>query len=74
MKHIAQHSSELEFLLDQEQVAKLLGVATKTMEAWRYRGGHIPFVRVGRLVRYRRKDVESWISSNVCRSTSETAR
>ena len=67
----SQPSTTFEALLEQERVAEQLGVKAKTMEAWRSRGGGPAFVRVGRLVRYRPADVESWIRSRVRRSTSD---
>jgi predicted DNA-binding transcriptional regulator AlpA len=74
MKNIVQQCPEMDFLLGQERVAQRLGVATKTMEAWRHRGGGPPFVRIGRLIKYRSQDVEKWIASNVCHSTSEASK
>lgn len=58
-------------LLDQIQVAKLLGVTTKFLEARRCRGGGPPFVRVGRLIRYQPEALCHWIQSQTVRSTSE---
>ena len=49
-------------LLTETEVAKLLGLSPRTLQAWRYRGGHTPpFIKVGRSVRYRRADVLSWL-------------
>lgn len=55
-------------------VARVLKVQTKTLQAWRHRGGGPPFVKVGRLVRYRLSDVESWLASRTVSSTSEGTR
>ena len=63
-----------EVLLDQVQVARILNTTEKFLEGRRYRGGGVPFVRIGRLVRYRRQDVERFISDNLCHSTSETGK
>ena len=60
-----------EALLDQASVARLLGATEKFLEARRVRGGGPPFVKVGRLCRYRRADVLAWIESRRCASTSE---
>jgi hypothetical protein len=60
-------------LLDQSQVAKILNTTEKFLEGRRYRGKGVPFVRIGRLVRYRRQDVERFISDNLCQSTSEAS-
>ena len=43
----------------------------KTLEAWRCRGGGPPFIRVGRLIRYRPDDVARWCESRRMQSTSD---
>ena len=58
-------------LLDETSVAKQLHCETKTLQAWRCRGGGPPFVRVGRLVRYAPEDVKAWIESRRVSSTSQ---
>ena len=75
MKHnLAIYSPHSESLDDQEEIAKFLLVAPKTMEAWRSRGGGPPYVRVGRLIRYRKSSVVAWLKSREVSSTSETTR
>ena len=61
-------------LRNESAVAKQLACEVKTLQAWRCRGGGPPFIRVGRLVRYRPQDVEAWIASRRVSSTSETAK
>lgn len=61
-------------LQDQGAVAARLNVKVKTLEAWRTRGGGPPFVRVGRLARYQRSDVDAWIESRRVVSTSESVK
>lgn len=52
-------------LMTTSQVAKRLGVEEETLINWRYKGRtDLPFVRVGRLVRYRPEDVEQFIERN----------
>jgi excisionase family DNA binding protein len=70
--HQAIKPADPDALLDQIQVAKLLRVTTKFLEARRVRGGSIPYIKVGRLCRYRRADVEAWIESQRRTSTSES--
>ena len=51
-------------LLDENEAAKLLSLAAGTLSDWRSTGRYsVPFVKVGRLVRYKRTDLEAWISS-----------
>lgn len=50
-------------LLDQNEVAVMLGVSPKTLEYWRWKKIGPKFLKVGRLARYRQADVESYIES-----------
>ena len=51
-------------LLNETEAANLLKIAPGTLSVWRCVGRYeIPFVKVGRLVRYKRTDLEAWISS-----------
>ena len=61
-------------LRNETAVAKQLDCEVKTLQAWRCRGVGPPFIRVGRLVRYRPQDIEAWIESRRVASTSEQAR
>ena len=58
-------------LLNESCVAKQLDCEVKTLQAWRCRGGGPPFVRVGRLIRYKPDDVQAWVESRRMTSTSE---
>ena len=54
--------------------ADYLGLQRSTLEAWRCRGGGPRFVKLGRAVRYRQADLDSWIESRVRDNTvSEVA-
>lgn len=65
--------SDLE-LMDDHEVARLTGRARSTLQKDRVRGGGIPFVRLGKLVRYRHSDVATWLASLPTRtSTSQAA-
>jgi predicted DNA-binding transcriptional regulator AlpA len=59
-------------LLTPEQVAEMLQVHPGTLENWRVKGEGPPFVKLGGKrrspVRYRRKDVEDWIYTDVKRA------
>lgn len=62
-------------LLTTAQAAERLGLAEKTLEAWRWRGGGPPFVRLSaRAVRYRPEDLQTWVAERVRTSTSDTGR
>lgn len=44
-----------------------------TLQKERHRGDGPPYVKMGRLVRYRPEDVRAWIAARIVRSTSEAA-
>lgn len=48
-------------LLTPDEVAELLGIPTGTLANWRYQRLGPTYLRVGRHVRYRRADVETWL-------------
>ncbi|GFO59230.1 hypothetical protein GMST_15550 [Geomonas silvestris] len=39
-------------LLDQKEVAEMLGVSTKTLECWRWKKIGPEYIKIGRLARY----------------------
>jgi hypothetical protein len=57
-------------LFDQKIVAAKLDVSTALLEKLRWTGGGVPFVKLGRAVKYRKTDVLEFIEARVCRSTS----
>ena len=50
-------------LIDERQLCADLGISYVTATKWRARAEGPPFIKVGRLVRYRRRDVEAWLAS-----------
>lgn len=59
-------------LLTAEQAADYLNVKPQTLALWRSTGRHgLPFVRVGRAIRYRRRDLEQWLADRTATSTGE---
>ena len=50
-------------LLNSEQAAQILGIKPQSLAVWRLHGENLPFVKVGRLVRYRRSDIEKWLKA-----------
>jgi predicted DNA-binding transcriptional regulator AlpA len=65
----------LDPLLPDRDVEKITGRARSTLQKDRVAGTGIPFIRLGRLVRYRQSDVTAFLDAlPSCRSTSETTR
>lgn len=64
-------------LLTTDEAAQLLAVAPKTLRKWRYTGGGPMAVKLGPSrtspVRYRRRDLERWLSQRVESRTHERA-
>lgn len=55
------HKSEL---FTSEQAASYLGVTSKTLAVWRCVGRYsIPFVKVGRLVKYRKSELDAFLAA-----------
>lgn len=51
-------------LLNVEQAAEFIGITSHTLDVWRCTKRHsIPYLKVGRLVKYRRLDLEAWLTS-----------
>jgi excisionase family DNA binding protein len=61
-------------MLTEAQASEIIGVSTQTLGIWRCTGRYaLPFIKVGRLVRYRRSDVEEWLESRTVRTGAELA-
>lgn len=60
-------------LLDDKAAAELLDVSPGTLAVWRSTGRYsLPFLKVGRKVRYRRESLLAWLESRT-RETGATA-
>ena len=61
-------------LLSRKEAATFLGVTAETLAVWaclnRY---NLPFVKVGRLAKYRKADGESWLESRTVNAPVEAA-
>jgi Helix-turn-helix domain len=61
-------------LLTPEQCSQKIGVPTATLAVWRCRQNvRLKYVKIGRHVRYRLSDIESFVSENV-HGASEAAQ
>jgi predicted DNA-binding transcriptional regulator AlpA len=49
--------------LDERSLCALLAISSVTATKWRAKAKGPPFIKVGRLVRYRRSDIEAWLRS-----------
>jgi excisionase family DNA binding protein len=55
-----------------EEAAAYLRSSPSTLAKLRLHGGGPIFTRIGRVIRYRRSDLDRWMSSKLARSTSDT--
>ncbi|QEN87723.1 helix-turn-helix domain-containing protein [Labrys sp. KNU-23] len=49
-------------LLNEIEAAMLLSLSHRTLQCWRSRGDGPPFLRLGTAVRYRRSELDAWLS------------
>jgi excisionase family DNA binding protein len=63
----------LDILLDEQEAARLLKISDRTLQAWRVKNVGPAWVKVGRTVRYRRRDLIAWIDLNTCGLKSRPA-
>lgn len=54
------------------EAAKLTGVPPATLATWRSRGGGPKFLKLGRVVRYRRRTLFEWMAARERRHTGDT--
>lgn len=59
-------------LTSSRATAEKLCVAEGTLANWRVQGRGPAFVRIGGKICYRDEDIDAFIASGVCHSTSET--
>jgi predicted DNA-binding transcriptional regulator AlpA len=52
-------------LVDEHAAASILQISVSTLQKDRWRGHRIPYVKLGRTVRYRRSDLEAVIEASV---------
>jgi DNA binding domain, excisionase family len=60
-------------LLTERELAKRLAVSQRTLQTQRQTGHGIPFIKVGKCVRYRLEDVEQYLSDRRYLSTAGAA-
>lgn len=61
----------IESLLNEQQVAEILGLACATLRKWRCTGEGPKFRKIGRAIRYRVEDIQAFIDSRGFENTSQ---
>jgi excisionase family DNA binding protein len=59
-----QETTQAPEFFDEKRLCAVLGISSVTATKWRAKAKGPPFIKVGRLVRYRRSDVDTWLRSN----------
>jgi predicted DNA-binding transcriptional regulator AlpA len=67
-----QYSPDPDTALNENQAADFLGASVRTLQAWRVRGGGPRYVKIGRSVRYQRRELMAFQKAHTVGSTSET--
>lgn len=62
-----------EQLIAENRAATFLCISVRTLQAWRVQGVGPRFCKIGRAVRYRSYDLETWIEARSRSSTSDRA-
>lgn len=55
--------STMDRLIDTEELAKALGISSRTVDTWRTAGEGPDYIKIGAQVRYRETDIEQWLST-----------
>jgi len=61
-------------IIDTRAAAEALGLSYSTLTKMRVNGGGPIFLKLGRVVKYRRADLDTWMTENRRRSTSDNGR
>lgn len=64
-------TADLDAALNENQAADFLGVSVRTLQAWRVRGGGPRYCKIGRSVRYQRRELVKFQQEHTVSSTTE---
>lgn len=51
-------------LLTEKQTCELLNVSAKTLQSWRFLNKNLPYLKVGRSIRYAKEDIERYLENS----------
>lgn len=57
-------------LLNNDEAADMMGISRRTLPVWRVQGKGPQFIKIGKLVRYERSELDAWILANTHANTS----
>ena len=70
--HASQGPAGARMYMNTREAANWLGLSPRTLDRYRVTGEGPAFFRLGRLVRYRREDIETWLAGRRRFSTSDS--
>lgn len=70
-KNVPQLSHQNAERMSNSEAAEYLGLKAATLNKWRVFGDGPPFIKVGRLIQYRKVDLDAYLNGRLMRSTSE---
>lgn len=56
-----------------EEASAYLGLSKFQLEIWRSQGGGPPYIKLSRLVRYKKSDLDAWMAARRQSHTGQTA-
>jgi hypothetical protein len=65
----ANSTTDHDALMTEVQAADVLRLSIRTLQAWRTQRSGPSFVRAGRAIRYRRRDLNAWMDANTVSSS-----
>ncbi len=71
---MSQSAATSSFLFVPEEAARFLRSNIRTLERWRSTGTGPPYVKVGRRVAYRLRDLEAWVERQTRQHTAEAGQ
>jgi predicted DNA-binding transcriptional regulator AlpA len=69
--HLIAISGDADFALTESQAAELLGLSSRTLQAWRVRGVGPRYTKLGRSVRYPRRELVAFQKLHTVSSTAD---
>ncbi len=65
-------ATETDRLLTRADAANFLGLKPQTLAKWAMTGEHLPYVKVGRMARYRLSDLQEYLNRRTIGSLPES--
>ena len=72
MQAVRKNTSGVKNLLTTSEAAKFLSIPARTLENWRCNQRYdLPYVKLGRIIRYRMADLENWVQGRLVTNNFE---